>query len=176
MESSGSSRKSKIHIEVRQADLLTFEGDGIVVPTISEGHMVESIAARVKQASGKTIEEEVLRSAPIAVGAAVVTGGGALPFKHLIHVPVTEEAGMKIGVENIRRATRAGLLAATHVHLESVAIPGFGTGELGVAQDEAARAIIDEIRGYRGTHPVSVCLMDTDPDMVESFQIELGEK
>jgi O-acetyl-ADP-ribose deacetylase len=170
-----SARRLKVQIEIRDADLLTFFGDGIVVPTISDGIMIEKVAAHIKAAAGQEVEDEVLCSVPIAVGAAVVTGAGALTVRHLIHTPVTEQPGMKIGVESIRRATRAGLLASTHFQMETIAIPGIGYGPLGVPHDEAARAMIDEVRAYRGTHPSLVVLMDTDPEMVAAFHLELTD-
>ena len=171
---SDSARKLKAQIELIEADFLTFDGDGIFVPTISEGYMVEALAARVKKAAGEIVEQEVVKSAPIAVGAAVATTAGALGIRYVIHVPVIELPGMKIGVENIRRATRAGLLAATHYQMERVAIPGIGYGEMGVPFDEAARAIIDEVKAYRATHPNAVVLMDTNPEMVDAFRQHLG--
>lgn len=165
-----------MQIEVKNEDLLAFIGDGIVVPTVSDGQMVEPIAAMVKEQAGDEVEEEIMRSAPIAVGAAVVTGSGQLQITHLIHVPVTEQPGMKIGVENIRRATRAGLLASTHFEMAQVAIPGFGYGEIGVPYDEAARAIIDEVRAYRGAFPEKVFLIDQNEEMIDAFKQELGSK
>ena len=62
--------------------------------------------------------------APIAVGAAVVTNAGQLPARRVIHAPTMEQPGTKVGVENVRRATRAALLAAAHHNLELIAIPG----------------------------------------------------
>ena len=121
------------------------------------------------------MEELAAKSAPIAVGAALVTPGGKLGVTHVIHSPIIEQAGLRIGVENIRRATRAGLLAATHFQFDKVAIPGMGYGEGGVPHDEAARAIIDEIRAYKVTPPVEVVLMDTEPEMVKAFKTQLGE-
>jgi len=155
---------------------VAYEGDGLVVPTISEASMVEGLAARVKAVAGKAVEDEAKRSAPIAVGAAVVTSGGALSVTRVVHVPLTEQPAMRVGVENIRRATRAGLLAANHFQLERVGFPGIGYGEIGVPYDEAARAMIDEVRAFRAPFPCSVVFMDTDPEMVEAFQSELSER
>lgn len=166
----------KVQVEVRRGDPLTFDGDGLLVPTISDGTMSEGLAARVRAAGGRGIEDEARHSAPIAVGAAVVTGPGALPVKHIIHAPVSEEPAVRVPVENIRRATRAGLLAANHFQMERLAIPGIGHGELGVPSDEAARAIIDEVRAFRGQWPIYVLLVDMNQDMVEAFQQELGER
>jgi O-acetyl-ADP-ribose deacetylase (regulator of RNase III) len=170
------SQARRILIELRQGDPLGFEGDALVVPTVSEARMVEPLAARVKSAAGREVEEEAVRSAPIAVGAAVVTGAGTLPVRQIIHVPLVEQPGMKVGVENIRRATRAGLLAANHFQLPRIAIPGFGYGELGVPYDEAARAIIDEVRAFRGQCPQGVALIDTDVWMLVALREELGVK
>jgi O-acetyl-ADP-ribose deacetylase len=162
-----------MQIEIRQADLITFEGDGIIVPTVSDGLMTEGVASRVKASAGQDVETEAVKFAPVAVGASIGTSAGKLSVKMIIHAPLVEKIGLRVGVENIRRATRAGLLAATHFQLDKVAIPGMGTGENGVPVDEAARAIIDEVRAYRGAKPSVVVLLDTDPEMVEAFSTEL---
>jgi len=136
--------------------------------------MIEGLAARAKQVAGKQVEEEARRYAPIAVGAAVVTGAGALPVGRLIHAPIAELPGLKLRVESIRRATRAGLLAANHFQLQRLGVPGFGYGVLGVPYDEAARAIIDELRAFRMPFPLTVVLLDEDEEMLEALQLELG--
>jgi O-acetyl-ADP-ribose deacetylase len=105
----------------------------------------------------------------------VVTAPGDLPVKRVIHVPVSEQPAVKIPVENIRRATRAGLLAANHFQMERLAIPAFGHGELGVPCDEAARAIIDEVRAFRGQFPTYVLLVDVSQEMVEAFLTEIRD-
>ena len=165
----------RVRVEVRRGDPLTFDGDGLVVPTISDGSMAEGLAARARTTGGRSVEDEARQSAPIAVGAAVVTAAGALPVKRVIHVPVSEQPAVKIPVENIRRATRAGLLAANHFQMERLAIPGFGHGELGVPCDEAARAIIDEVRAFRGQWPMYVLLVDIAEEMVEAFLTEIRD-
>ena len=60
-----------MQFEVKNADLLTFEGAGIVLPTISDGTMREGLAGRVRRIVGDEIEAEVMTHAPIAVGAAL---------------------------------------------------------------------------------------------------------
>lgn len=156
-------------IEVRQADPIEFDGDALMVPTLSSGVMELPFASRVKSAAGAEIEQEVMSHAPIAVGACMVTEGGSMATRHLIHAPVLEEPGLRIGVENIRRAVRASLLGATRYQLETVGIPAFGYGDTGVSTEETARAILDEINGYKGSHPINVVLLDTDDEMIEAF-------
>ena len=60
---------------------------------------------------------------------------------------------MKIGVENVRRATRAALLAAARNNIDVIAIPGMGTGLGGVDPSDAARAMVDELRAHRQPKP-----------------------
>lgn len=167
---------SGIETEVRRADLLTFDGDAIVVPTNSYGLMSEGIAARVKRSAGAGVEADAARSAPIAVGAAVVTDAGDLHVDKVIHVPVVEHPGMRVGIENVRRATRASLLAAAHFELGRIAIPGIGYGENGIPYDETARAILDEVRAFKGTCPTFVLLVDQDPAMITAFHNMLESK
>ncbi len=170
-----SSTEITIQIDVLKKGLLSFEGDAILLPAVSDGMMMKGLAKRVKKAAGADVEKEAASHAPIAVGAALVTDPGKLKVNYIIHSPIVEQAGMRIGVENIRRATRAGLLAASHYGMNHIAIPGMGYGDNSVPHDEAARAIIDEVRAYKGENPAFVTLMDADLEMYESFITELGE-
>ena len=100
-----------MQIHVAKSELTDMPVDAVVCPANSLGLMVGGVAAALREQGGPEIEEEVRQVAPIAVGAAVVTPGGKLYAKHVIHAPTMEEPGMRIGVENVRRATRAALLA-----------------------------------------------------------------
>ena len=128
----------------------------------------------VRERTGPGIEREVATHAPIAIGAAIVTEAPSLRVRHLIHAPAMETPGVRIGVESIRRATRAGFLAASHYALERVAIPGFGYGELGVSHEEAARAMIDEATGFKKPQPVFLIVLDTDPTMYDALKLQTG--
>ncbi|MBW2732942.1 MAG: macro domain-containing protein [Deltaproteobacteria bacterium] len=156
-------------IEIRQKDPIEFEGDALMIPALSSGLMGLPFAARVKAIVGEKLEQEVAKHAPIAVGACLVTEAGSLPAKHLIHSPVLEEMNLRIGVENIRRSVRASLLGATRYKFDTVGIPAFGYEDTGVSHEETARAILDEINGYKGSHPLNVVLLDTNADMIEAF-------
>lgn len=127
-------------------------------------------AGAIKRRGGDAIQQEAMSCAPIAVGAAVVTGAGRLHAKAVIHAPTMEEPGLKIGVENIRRATRAALIAAAHHGFEVIAFPGLGTGIGGVDYDEAARAMVDEIRALRSPKPSTIYLVDIDDEMRMAFE------
>jgi O-acetyl-ADP-ribose deacetylase (regulator of RNase III) len=157
-----------IHVAVGDITQLTV--DAIVSPSNSLGIMQGGVAGQLREAGGPEVEEEVRQSAPIAVGAAVVTSAGRLFCKNLIHVPTMEEPGMKVGVENVRRATRAALLAAARYGHQSIALPTIGAGVGGVPLDEAVRAMVDELRAHRQPQPEVVWLMVTRAELVPPFE------
>jgi O-acetyl-ADP-ribose deacetylase (regulator of RNase III) len=159
-----------MQVHVAHADLTNMPVDAIVNPAISSGTMDLGVAGSIREQGGDEIQAAVVASAPIAVGAAVVTTAGRLPAKSIIHVPTSEESGERIGTENIRRAARAALLAAQANGYRVLAFPGMGTGNGGVPMEEAARAIVEEIRAHRKPNPEVIYLVDRDPSMVAAFE------
>ena len=157
-------------IHVALGDITQLTVDAIVNPANSLGIMENGAARTIKVEGGDSIEEEAKSAAPVAVGAAVVTGAGQLWCKAVIHAPTMEEPGMKIGVENVRRATRAALLAAGRNGYETIAFPGMGTGTGQVPYDEAARAMVDELRAHRGPKPSIVYLVDLNDEILSCLE------
>ena len=162
-----------MQVHVAKADLTLLPVDAIVTPANSLGIMGSGIAGSIRRRGGDTIQHEAMACAPIAVGAAVVTSAGRLYAKHVIHAPTMEEPGSKIGVENVRRATRAALIAAGRNGFEVIAMPGMGTGVGGVPVDEAARAMVDELRAHRQPLPATVYLVGTNDMLLSAFDAAL---
>src|SRR5439155_22988973 len=98
--------------------------------------------------------------------------------KFVIHAPTMEEPGTKVGVENVRRATRAALLAAAHHGFEVIALPGMGTGLGGVDPADAARAMVDELRAHRQPKPATLHLVDLRDEILlnldEALRLAVG--
>lgn len=157
-------------VHVALGDITQLTVDAIVNPANSLGIMENGVARTVKVEGGDEIEAEAKAAAPVAVGAAIVTGAGQLFCKAVIHAPTMEEPGMKIGVENVRRATRAALLAAGRNGYETIAFPGMGTGTGQVPYDEAARAMVDEVRAHKMPQPSTIWLIATNHDMIYAFE------
>jgi len=159
-----------MQVHVAKADITLIPVDAIVNPANSLGIMGSGVAGAIKRRGGDKIQQELMACAPIAVGAAVVTTSGKLYSRAVIHAPTMEEPGMKIGVENVRRATRAALIAAAVHGFEVIALPGLGTGIGGVDRDEAARAMVDELRAHRQAKPATIYLVDVDDQMLHAFE------
>jgi O-acetyl-ADP-ribose deacetylase len=159
-----------MQIHLAKADITEMNVDAVVNPANSLGIMGGGVAGALHRRGGPAIQKEAMSLAPIAVGAAVVTNAGQLWCKHVIHAPTMEEPGTKIGVENVRRATRAALLAAAHHGFEVIALPGMGTGLGGVDPGDAARAIVDELRAHRQPKPTTVYLVDLRDEILSHLE------
>ncbi len=144
--------------------------DAVVNPANSLGIMGGGIGGSLRRQGGDVIQHAAMAVAPIAVGAAIVTTAGQLPAKNVIHVPTMEEPGMVIGAENVRRAARAALIAADRNGFKVIAIPGIGTDLGGVPIDEAARAIVEEIRAHRRPNPETIYLVDQNEIMLAALE------
>src|SRR6476619_4313461 len=162
-----------MQIHLAKSDITTMAVDAVVNPANSMGIMGGGVAAALSRKGGPSIQKEAMSLAPIAVGAAVVTNAGKLFAKQVIHAPTMEQPGMKVGVENVRRATRAARLG-----IEVLAIPGMGTGLGGVDPADAARAMVDELRAHRQPKPATVYPVDIDYEILlcleEALRLAVG--
>src|SRR6185436_16849685 len=89
------------------------------------------------------IEREAVAKGPIEIGEAVVTGGGSLPAKYVIHAAVMGQ-DLRTDRSRISKATRNSLVRAGELNLGSIAFPALGTGVGGFPPEEAADAMITE--------------------------------
>ncbi len=129
-----------------KGDITRLKADAIVNPANSLMIMGGGVAGAIKKRGGKMIEEEAKRYAPVPVGRAVATRAGRLPTKYVIHAPTMERPAMMIPVENAYKATRAALIKALDLFVESIALPGMGTGVGGLSPREAGEAMARAIK------------------------------
>lgn len=156
-------------IVVQKGDLTKIVCDAIVNPANSFGYMGGGVAGAIKRNGGVEIENEAIAKAPIPVGSAVFTVAGGLPCNFVIHAPTMEQPAMRIGVDNVRDATRAALELGVELKLKTIAIPGMGTGVGGVPTDVAAEAIVNIAKSLEEKFE-KIFLIDRNDEMIESFK------
>lgn len=161
-----------MNIIVEKGDLTQVTCDAIVNPANSYGYMGGGVAGAIKRIGGIEIENEAVSKGPIPVGKAVVTTAGSLPCKYVIHAPTMKQPAMRIGIDNVKLATKAALDLAIKLKLKSIAIPGMGTGVGGVETNIAAKAIVDIVKQYESKIE-KIMLIDRDSEMIESFNKHL---
>jgi O-acetyl-ADP-ribose deacetylase (regulator of RNase III) len=156
-------------IVVKKGDITQTFCDAIVNPANSFGYMGGGVAGAIKRIGGIEIEKEAISKAPIKIGKAIFTTAGSLPCKYVIHAPTMEKPAMRIGVDNVRLATKAALELGFKLNLKTIAIPGMGTGVGMVPVDDAAKAISAIAKNYESQFE-EIILIDRNDEMINSFE------
>jgi len=159
-------------IIVTTGDITRLEVDAIVNPANSQLIMGGGVAGAILRAGGNQIQQEALRKAPVPIGKAVATTAGKLKAKYVIHAPTMTQPAMSTSQENVKLATRAALRCAKELGVTSVAFPGMGTGVGGLNLEEAAEAMVTEIRKHveSGTSLKNILLVGFNADLAHAFQ------
>ena len=160
-----------VTIKVCLGDLTKQNVDAIVNAANSLMIMGGGVAGAIKRAGGPEIENEARRRAPVPVGDAIITSGGHLNAKYVIHAPTMERPAMRIPVDNVLKATEAALRLAEKQGIKTIAIPAMGTGVGGVPKKSAANAMISVILNHirKGTSIKEIILCDINQDMIQAF-------
>lgn len=160
----------QIQVEILKGSILDVQVDAITVAANSLGIMGGGVAAVIKRAAGVEVENEARKKAPISVGEAIATSGGKTQFKGIVHAPTMSRPATRIPPENVYKATLASLRAADVNGFQSLAIPGMGVGIGRVPEEEAARLMLQAIRGFSPTTLRKVVLIDVDQSMVDCWK------
>ncbi len=136
-----------VAIEVVETDITTLEVDAIANAANTQLLHGGGVAAAISRAGGPMLDAESREAAPIGLGEAVVTSGGAMPCRWVIHA-ATMELGGPTSASVIRRATASTLRAADEVGARSLALVAFGTGVGGFPLGEAAQIEAEEVRRH----------------------------
>ena len=167
-------KPGNLRIEVLQGDITALEVDAIVNPANSLGVMGGGVAGVIRRKGGRGIEEEATRQAPIEVGSAVATTAGDLPCSRVIHAPTMEQPAMRTDVIKVAAAIRAALECADREGMESVALPGMGTGVGRVSAGDAARVMFETARRFRPDKLRRVIFVGLEEEMVTAFREAAG--
>jgi O-acetyl-ADP-ribose deacetylase (regulator of RNase III) len=136
-----------IALEVQQADVTRLDVDAITNAANTRLKHSGGVAAAISRAGGPAVQRESDEKAPIALGDAVETTAGDMPARYVIHA-ATMELGGPTSAQIITQATRSTLAKADELGCRSLALVAFGTGVGGFPLDEAARLMVDAVRGH----------------------------
>jgi O-acetyl-ADP-ribose deacetylase len=169
--------------EVVLSNLLAETTDAIV--NAANGHLVHGggVAAAIARAAGEALVQEgdriVVAQGPLAVGEAVVTTAGKLPFKGVIHA-VGPQQGIGREEERLVQALGAAFLRAHERGFESVSFPAVSSGIFAVPLEVCARAYVGAVREFMRAHPdtslKTLRLVLVDGPLVALVRQELGRK
>jgi len=159
-------------VAVFTGDITKLEADALINPANSQLIMGGGVAGAILRAGGDEIQREALKKAPIPIGRAVATTGGRLRARYVIHAPTMTRPAMPTDKENIKKATRAALECARQAGVKTVAFPGMGTGVGGLNPEDAAEAMVEEIKKHvdAGTTIEKIILVGFNADLTQAFQ------
>ena len=158
-------------VRLVSADITTLDVDAIVNAANNELWMGAGVAGAIKRAGGDEIEREAMRQGPIAVGEAVVTSGGRLHARFVIHAAAMGQ-DLATDAEKIRAATASALRRADERHLRSIAFPALGTGVGGFSLERCAEVMLGQIHAHLAAQSglQEVVLALRSPDALEVFR------
>ena len=143
----------KNKIKLVQGDITTMDVDAIVNaanPSLIGGGGVDGV---IHRAGGPQILEEckriVARQGRLPTGKAVITTGGNLPAKYVIHtVGPIWYGGTRNEVQLLASAYKESLRIAEEHKLKSVSFPSISTGAYGYPVDEAAKVAVKTVAEF----------------------------
>ena len=162
---------SAVSIEVLQGDLCQEKTDAIVNIISKDLNMDRAgkLSQTVKQLAGPQVETELKQFAQQSGETALITSGGNLPAKKIIHlIPDTNnEVHLQQCVERCFR------LAETH-GLGSISLPAVGTGAFHVSAADSASLIFKALTNFSGSFRSvrKVRIVIFESPMLSAFQQE----
>ncbi len=144
-----------------EGNIALLDAEAIVNAANTSLVLGSGVAGAIKRFGGPSIQEECDRLAPIKVGEAVLTGGGNLKARYVIHAvgPVFGEGGED---EKLVGATRNSLKIARQKKIKSIAFPALSTGVFGFPIERCAeimlRAAMDFLRDNDCPECILFCL------------------
>ncbi len=148
-------------ITVNQATLEVMQGDVTQQETEAIGNAANSALAggggvdgAIHRAGGPAIMAELkAKYQGCPTGSAVITGGGKLKAKHVIHAVGPRFSGTLKDAELLASTYRKSLELCTKHQVASIAFPSISTGIYGYPVEEASRIALRTVRDYLKDHP-----------------------
>ena len=134
-------------LELTQGDITDLDTDAIVNAANTALQLGGGVAGAIRRKGGPKIQEECNKIGGTHVGGAVITTGGNLKAKYVIHA-VGPRHGEEHEDEKLKDATLNSLILADKNNLESIAFPAISTGIFGFPKDRCATIMLSTTIAY----------------------------
>jgi O-acetyl-ADP-ribose deacetylase (regulator of RNase III) len=145
-------------IELVRGDITQMDVDAIVNAANSSLMGGGGVDGAIHRAGGPQIlrecEEYVRKNGRLSVGEAMITSGGNLQAKYVIHTVGPVWNGGKSGEDHLlRNAYLSSLRLAMATGLKTIALPNISTGVYHFPKDRASVIAVGTVREFLGAHP-----------------------
>lgn len=165
----------KTELILVEGDITEMDVDAVVNAANSALKLGGGVAGAIRRKGGPAIQAECDRIGGTPVGTAVITGGGKLRARHVIHA-VGPQMGEGDEERKLASAVRSSLEVAEGAHLRTVAFPAISTGIYGYPLADAARVmlrcVMEYLSGGTRLRAVTFCLFGREA--YEAFDAALA--
>jgi O-acetyl-ADP-ribose deacetylase (regulator of RNase III) len=162
-------------LELVEGDITEMQTDAIVNAANAHLTLGGGVAGAIRRKGGPEIQKECDKIGGTFVGGAVMTTGGNLKAKHVIHA-VGPRMGEGNEDEKLKNATLNSLKVADKTSLKSISFPAISTGIFGFPIQRCAeimlRTTINYLKGETGLEKVVFCLFGQDSYQVFERQLK----
>ncbi len=163
-------------ITLVQGDITDMHVDAIVNAANAELLLGGGVAGAIRRKGGPAIQEECNRIGGTHVGGAVLTTGGNLPARYVIHAvgPMNGEGDED---QKLRNATLESLKLMDKNDLYTIAFPAISTGIFGFPIDRCAKIMLSAVHHYLNTETsiTQVIFVLWTRDDYEVFSTQLNQ-
>jgi O-acetyl-ADP-ribose deacetylase (regulator of RNase III)/tRNA A-37 threonylcarbamoyl transferase component Bud32 len=125
-------------LQVRRGDLAEQDAEAVVSSDDGSLTMSAGVSRRLRDAGGDEITREARRLAPVRAGRAIVTPGGRLRARYVIHgitLEFSRDQADRPSRDLIREILASVFWHADALYIERLALPLLGTGSAGFPED-----------------------------------------
>ena len=162
-------------LELVGGDITEMQTEAIVNAANARLVLGGGVAGAIRRKGGPQIQEECNKIGGTFVGGAVITGGGNLKAKYVIHA-VGPRMGEGNEDEKLKNATLNSLKLADEETIKSISLPAISTGVFGFPIQRCAeimlQTVVDYLKGQTGVEKVIFCLFGRDSYEVFANQLK----
>ncbi len=141
-------------LELVEGDITQQDTEALVNAANEQLRVGGGVDGAINRAGGPKIQEEARKIGRCPTGQAVITTGGDLKAKYVIHTvgPIYQD-GRQGEAELLASAYRESLKMASAKGIKSLAFPSLSTGVYGYPVADAARIALTTVKAYLAQHP-----------------------
>jgi O-acetyl-ADP-ribose deacetylase (regulator of RNase III) len=162
-------------LELLEGDITEMQTEAIVNAANARLILGGGVAGAIRKKGGPKIQQECNKIGGTYVGGAVITTGGSLKAKYVIHA-VGPRMGEGNEDEKLKNATLNSLKLADQNNIKSISFPAISTGIFGFPIERCTkimlRTTIEYLEGQTGLEKVIFCLFGRDSFEVFEKQLE----
>ncbi|XP_078381928.1 protein mono-ADP-ribosyltransferase PARP14-like [Oculina patagonica] len=166
---------NRVGIEIITGDLTHENTDAIfnIINTDMTMSNAGELSKAIASAGGQQVEEECKRLGPQRGGTAVVTNGGNLKARYIIHlIPISSDK------QHLQKCLEEGLRLADARRFQSISVPAIGTGGYGMSAVVSASMIFQALGNVCKTcvNIQKVRIVVLNQQLIDAFQQEQQEQ